>query len=380
MNAARHAAQKWRGSILVVLIAAIAVGLAAYAAAASYDTVSAQAAIHGVSLPRLNPIGIDGGLFGIIILDITLTWAGSPIWWLRLAARVFALGTVAANAAAGWPSPYGVGLRIAAPALFVLIVEAGRRVLLRARHADEQERRTAARAARHAGRTAAREQRRSDRIPRMRWVLDFGGTLAIWKRMQLWREPSYAKAVSMELERLAAIEKLAVSYAPGEWQASAPADLVWMLTAGVRMTEALARVAELTAHAQEAAGSELETLRAELAAETDARVQAEARAARAEVKAGSRTRTAPAPAAGKNAHDADRAEGRTQLDIARDARKKADGILGGNPDISGAALAEECGMKPRWGQVHKKQWAERTGAPQPPATAGLAPAASDQGR
>jgi len=242
MSPAKHAARNWHGTALAALIALIALGLAAYAAAASYDTVSAQAVIHGVSLPRLNPIGIDGGLFGIIIFDIALTWQGRAIWWLRLAARVFALGTVAANAAAGWPSAYGVGLRIAAPALFVLIVEGGRRVLLHARHADERERREA----RRAERRAERERRRGDRIPAMRWLLDFRGTLAIWKRMQLWREPSYAKAVGMELERLAAIEKLAARYRPGAWQDKAPADLVWMLTAGVRMAEALERVAELT--------------------------------------------------------------------------------------------------------------------------------------
>jgi len=240
MSAAKHAAVKYRGTALAGLILVIAVGLAAYAAAASYDTVSTQAAAHDVSLPRLNPVGIDGGLFGIIILDITLTWTGYPIWWLRLAARVFAAGTVAANASAGWPDPVGVGLRIAAPALFILITEAGRTLLLRQRHAAERGRRAAAAEARR----AKREERRGDRIPLMRWVLDFRGTLAIWKRMQLWREPSYAKAVSMELERLAAIEKLAMTYG-GEWRQKAPTDLVWMLTAGVRMSEALGRVAEL---------------------------------------------------------------------------------------------------------------------------------------
>jgi hypothetical protein len=64
--------------------------------------------------------------------------------------------------------------------------------------------------------------------------------------MQLWREPSYAKAVSMELDRLAAIEKLAMRYGTA-WQEKAPADLAWMLTAGVRMSEALGRVTELCA-------------------------------------------------------------------------------------------------------------------------------------
>ena len=38
-------------------------GLAAYAAAASYESVSGLAAAHHVPLSRLNPLGIDGGLF-----------------------------------------------------------------------------------------------------------------------------------------------------------------------------------------------------------------------------------------------------------------------------------------------------------------------------
>ena len=216
--------QKTLAGVIVLL----ALGLAAYAAAASYDTVSAQAASRGVSLPRLNPLGIDGGLFGIIVMDIALTWTGHPIWWLRMAARLFAAGTVAANASAGWPDPVGTGLRVAAPLLFVLIVEAARTLLLRSRHAAE------------------RERRRADRIPPVRWLLDFRGTFAMWKRMRLWGEPSYANAVSMELDRLAAIGKLGMKYG-NAWQEKAPADLAWMLAAGVRMPEALARVAELTA-------------------------------------------------------------------------------------------------------------------------------------
>lgn len=235
-RAARLRALATGQRVLAAVIILIALGLAAYAAAASYDTVSGQAAAHGVPLAGLNPLGIDGGLFGIIIMDITLTWAGCPIWWLRLAARLFAVGTIAANASAGWPDPVGVGLRIAAPALFVIITEAGRTVLLRARHAAERERRETERAL-----------RRENRIPRIRWVLDVRGTFALWKRMRLWGEPSYAKAVGIELERLAAIEQLGMKYGPDRWQEKAPADLAWMLRTGVRMTEALARVAELCA-------------------------------------------------------------------------------------------------------------------------------------
>ena len=211
------------GAVIGIIIA-LTLGLAAYAAAASYESVSGLAVRLHVPLPRLNPVGIDGGLLGVIVLDIALTWIRKPIRWLRFTARLFAAGTVAANVMAGWPDPAGIGLRIAAPVLIIVIVEAGRHILL---HRDDEP--------------------DADRIPRIRWLIDFRGTFALWRRMHLWGEKSYTRAVDIELERIAAMEKLSMRYGPDEWAAEAPADLVWMLRAGVRMTEALARVAELTA-------------------------------------------------------------------------------------------------------------------------------------
>ena len=42
-------------------------------------------------------------------------------------------------------------------------------------------------------------------IPASRWLLDFRGTLRLWRRMKLWRIRDYAAAVDMELSRLDAI-------------------------------------------------------------------------------------------------------------------------------------------------------------------------------
>ena len=214
---------RWQAGVVIGLITLVALGLAAYAAAASYESVSGLAAAHHVPLSRLNPLGIDGGLFGVIAVDITLTWMGAPLRWLRLVARLFAIGTIAANAAAGWPDPAGVGLRIAAPALFVILVETGRAVLLRRQDEAEQE-----------------------GIPASRWLLDFRGTLRLWRRMKLWRIRAYSAAVDMELSRLEAIGKLTDRYGK-DWQKSAPGTLAWMLKRGVRMEQALRQVAELTA-------------------------------------------------------------------------------------------------------------------------------------
>lgn len=225
-HARKRTLKRWQSVTAAVIVTAFALGLAAYAAAADYATVSGQAAKYHVALAWLNPLGLLGGLFGITIIDIALTWIGKPIWWLREFARIFAIAVVLANGSAGWPSPVGTGLRVAAPALFVIITEAARHTLL---HRDESE----------------QKRRRDERIPRIRWLLDFAGTFALWRRMRLWDIRSYRAAVDTELSRLVAIEQLAAKY-PAGWQQAAPADLVFMLRRGVRMTDALGKVAELT--------------------------------------------------------------------------------------------------------------------------------------
>lgn len=219
----RH--RDWRAVTVAAFAFLIAAGLAAYAAAASYESVSSLAAAHHVPLPYLNPVGIDGGLFGVIALDIALTWMGQPIGWLRLAARLFAAGTVAANFAAGWPDTAGATLRVAAPVLFVIIAEVARTRLLRAHRA----------------------QRGKTGVPARRWLLAPGPTFRLWRRMQLWDIADYAAAVDMELSRLHAIERLCSLYRTRDWQRAVPGDLAWMLGQGVRMTAALEAVAQLCA-------------------------------------------------------------------------------------------------------------------------------------
>jgi hypothetical protein len=184
-----------------------------------------------VPLARLAPVGLDGGLIGVIVLDITFTWAGHPLGWLRLVARLFALATLAANAAAGWPDPAAVFLRVFAPLLIVVITEAVRGVLL------------------------ARNGEARQPVPVARWLLAPRSTFRLWRRMVLWRVNDYAAAVDMEADRLRAIKSLTVKYGTG-WESEAPADVVWMLTSGVKMADALAAAAELTAVTPPSPGSQ----------------------------------------------------------------------------------------------------------------------------
>jgi hypothetical protein len=210
--------KKWQAVTVAAIVAVIAIALAVYAAAASYESVSRLAASRHVPLASLNPLGIDGGLFGVIVFDIALTWIHRPVTALRMAARLFAVGTIAANAAAGWPDPAGVGLRVAAPVLFVIIIESARTVLLNRDRTDE------------------------GRIPAVRWLLAPWPTWKLWRRMKLWSDSRLPRqAVDAEL----AVIRLAARYGE-DWEAKAPADLVWMIRAGVQTDKVLERVAELT--------------------------------------------------------------------------------------------------------------------------------------
>jgi hypothetical protein len=217
---------KWQIRTVIAAVSVIAAGLAAYSAAASYETVVTLAVGFGLSLPNLTPIGLDGGLFGVIILNIALIWLGKPIWWLGLTSRLFAVAIVAANGAAGWPRPVGVGLRVAAPVLFIIIVEAAQFVLLHRSDGAELE----------------KKRKRDERIPFARWILAPGPTFVIWRRKTLWTGSRLPQsAIDTELS----VIRLAEFYGAG-WRQEADADLVWMIQAGVNMDEVLDRVRKLT--------------------------------------------------------------------------------------------------------------------------------------
>lgn len=302
----RRVLRKWHAAAVVSLLAAIGAGLAAYAAAASYESVSAAAVAHHVPLASLNPLGLDGGLFGIVVLDIVLTWTKQPVWWLRLTARLFAGGTIAANAAAGWPDPVGTGLRIAAPALFVLLVEVARFVLLRRNRA---------------------ERPGGERIPAARWLLAPWPTFVLWRRMKLWRIRDYRTAVDIELSRRQAIVRLTVRYAGKDWRKAAPADVVWMLRNGVRMDGALARVAELTAPPPVPEPA---------------------------AKPGPRDRSARSAKTGPGARGTARRTGPAD-DLTMEARTLA--LLAGNPEMTGAEIARRLGVKDSYGRKLKRRLA-----------------------
>lgn len=206
------------GAIMMALV------LAAYGAVGSYKTVSDTAAALGVPFPNLVPIGIDGGLVGVVTLDLALAWTGHPIAWLRQLARLLTLGTVAANVSAGWPDPIAVGLHAAAPVMLLAMVEAGRSVLLR-----------------RAGLAAGTVR---DRISIGRWLLSPWRTWLPWRRMVLWQIADYHDALDMEAAIRRARTQLQIAFGPA-WKREAPSDLVWMLNVAPFAREACDRVNNL---------------------------------------------------------------------------------------------------------------------------------------
>jgi hypothetical protein len=107
----------------VAAVTAIGMTLFAYGAAGSYTSISHLAAVHHVPLP------------GAVPLASTAAWPGRFLGYcadVGRAARLVAAaarppaaaGTVAANAAAGWPDPVTVGLDVAAPVMILAMVEA----------------------------------------------------------------------------------------------------------------------------------------------------------------------------------------------------------------------------------------------------------------
>lgn len=206
---------------VVALSVMLGLVVAGYGFAGSYVTVPALAARQGVPLAGLVPAGINGGLVAVVVLDLVLAWIGTPVAWLRQLVRVQSVGTVAANAAGGWPSPIAVGLHSAAPVMLLAMVEVGRTVLLRRMG--------------HANGTLR------DPVLLARWLLAPWRTWLLWRRMVLWRITSYRQAVEAELELRCAVALLRTRYGR-RWRRRAPTDLVWMLRTGTHVEEAYERV------------------------------------------------------------------------------------------------------------------------------------------
>lgn len=178
----------------------------------SFITLAAAASRQDWRYPALLPLSVDSGILAYVLLDHLAIGLGSKSRWLHLVAWALAAFTVWANAAVA--PAHGLTWRVihaAMPALWVLGVEALRFTWRRL----------------HAMKAQGR-----DSIPLARWLLAPAGTFLLWRRMVLWQENSYARALGREQLRRQAVARLRAEHGTS-WRKAADQSVVWQLTTGI---------------------------------------------------------------------------------------------------------------------------------------------------
>ncbi|MFI6006685.1 DUF2637 domain-containing protein [Streptomyces sp. NPDC051366] len=229
--------------------------------AASYTTVADKAAAAGFAswLAPWIPIGLDGAIIGFLALDLYMTRRRNPWPLLRFAAHAMTAATVIINAAAGaavraaegaaaaaeaLPTPVRVFWHGLMPVLFVVGVEAARRLIV---HAVQLEDGTAI-----------------DRIPLHRWVLSPWKTPRLYREMRLANITSYPEMVerkrALEGYRVWLKQELGGDLSRATDEQKLP---MTMAAQGYSVEEALALPAKWKAEAEERQRAEAERERAE---------------------------------------------------------------------------------------------------------------------
>ncbi|WP_328868623.1 DUF2637 domain-containing protein [Streptomyces sp. NBC_00304] len=312
---------------LLLAVAAIGMPLVGVIGfSASYSTLQRFAAGHGFSdtLAPWFPIGIDASIVALLALDLVMVRRGSPWPVLRFAAHAMTLATVVFNAADGlktgpgksiwtelWADPLRALSHGVMPVLFVLGVEAARRLLMHAARIEEGT--------------------DTDRIPLHRWALAPVATGRLYRRMRLAAVHSYDEMVEREqalagytvwlkqkyngdLGRASEIERLPMTMAPR----------------GYTVEDALALPAKWEADAAERVRKEAERQRAEAERQRQqakaARIAAltdEADVVEAEHLVAARTGTAAAQASAATAQaEAEAAAAWTRAELQRTAAER----------------------------------------------------------
>ncbi|WP_433474024.1 DUF2637 domain-containing protein [Spirillospora sp. CA-142024] len=232
------------------------------------------------------PAGVDLGILALVSVALLLEWLAMPMPALRWMAFAFTAATVWLNVSAAHGDATGMVMHAAMPVLFITFIEAVRHAIRR-----------------RAGIAAGTVR---EGIPFARWLLAPPSTFRLWRRMVLWQVTSYPQALTTEQRRRHALALLDAHYGR-KWKTRAPADVVWMLSDGVMLDQALTRVTELTA-----------------------------------------PEPAPKPVPQRKA-PAKKSQ-RVPRSVATDNEARALSIIDAEPGISGAELARRLEISPRQGQ------------------------------
>lgn len=307
---------------LLLVVAAVGMPLVGVIGfAASYSTLERFALAHGFSttLAPWFPIGIDASIVALLALDLVMVRRGSPWPVLRFSAHAMTLATVVFNAADGLSETTGASIwtglaadplralsHAVMPVLFVLGVEAARRLLM---HAARIEDGTA-----------------SDRIPLHRWALAPIRTGQLYRRMRLAAVRSYPAMVERE-QALAGYEVWLRQKHGGDLSKATEEERLPMTMAsrGYTVEEALALPAKWAAEAEEREEKEAERRRAKAEQERLRRkadriavLTDEADVTEAEHQVAARTGTSAAQAeAAKAKAEAETAAAKVQAELLR---------------------------------------------------------------
>ncbi|WP_242908399.1 DUF2637 domain-containing protein [Actinomadura terrae] len=218
----------WAQRILAGIGGVFFAGLAGLGGYGSYASVQDVAEPWFGGQAWIVPAGVDLGILALVSVALLLEWLAMPMPALRWMAMAFTGATVWLNVSAAHGDPAGVVMHAAMPVLFVTFVEAVRHAIRR-----------------RAGIAAGTVR---EGVPLARWLLAPVSTFRMWRRMVLWQITSYPRALTAEQRRRRALALLRDHYGRA-WKSKAPADVVWMLSDGVMLDQALARVTELTTSA-----------------------------------------------------------------------------------------------------------------------------------
>jgi hypothetical protein len=185
------ATQKWAAAGIVAAALALA-GIGLYLSFGSVaDFAVARLRFHTLARGRLFSVGVDVGIMVMIAIDLLMAWLKQPIAWIRYPVWLLTGCTVALNAASGAPQGswelldyLAAGAHGVVPIMFITVVELARTAIDRVVRPDDP-----------------KEER--DAIPLIRWVLAFGATARIYRRMRLWGIDSYPEMVRRDQELIA---------------------------------------------------------------------------------------------------------------------------------------------------------------------------------
>lgn len=188
--------ERWLAYLTIALLLAVGtLGLLA-----SFESVTATATRWGFTTPQLLPTAIDLAIPGFTIANLLLIRLDMELAWVRLVPWALTYVTVYLNIQAG----HELGAKIghgALPLVWVVCSEIAGHI--------------------YRTKIGAVTGKRMERIRRARWFLAPLTTGALWRRMVLWEETSYAKALSREQDRVLAHAGLRETYGR-LWRLRAP--------------------------------------------------------------------------------------------------------------------------------------------------------------